>query len=144
MPRWAHAALQHQDRIAEELLRHLEAEGTRQRWAQGLEGARDAWIWAEREPPVAELMGKAASEVCGAGKLEAWRVDAVASRLLGRLHLPAVQEALGCLIPQSLDPALDGVKPKGRAQAGSGPGGVALDAGQWAICMKQHDFIRSF
>ena len=58
----------------------------------------------------------------------------VAVRLRGDLHMPAVREALGCLIPEGLHPRLDGRKPKGR-----GPGavpertGVHLAAGSWKV-----------
>ena len=51
--------------------------------------------------------------------------------------MPAVKEVLGCLIPASLDPELDGVKPKGKAKASGGPGGVCLLAGRWQLDVTQ-------
>ena len=83
------------------------------------------------------LMVRAVSEVSRVGGERLAHVEAVAERLMGPYHLPAVKEALGCLIPASLHPDLDGKKPKGRAQAGGGPGGVCLKAGQWQIDVGQ-------
>ena len=59
------------------------------------------------------LMMRAVSEVSRVGRAVPARVEAVAERLMGPYHLPAVKEALGCLIPASLHPDLDGTKPKG-------------------------------
>ena len=91
---------------------------------------RDAYVWPTDDPPVSALMARAVDRVAArAGAAERPQVEGVARRLLGEYHLPAVQEALGCLIPRALDPELDGKKPKGQAAAGAGPGGVALAAG---------------
>ena len=43
--------------------------------------------------------------------------------------VPAVQESLGCLIPRNLHPAMDRVKPKGKAQAGALCASAVLVAG---------------
>ena len=122
---------------AEALICHLQAEGELQRRASGRLG-RDAYVWPTDEPPVSALMARAVDRVAArAGAAERPQVEGVARRLLGEYHLPAVQEALGCLIPRALDPELDGKKPKGQAAAGTGPGGVALAAGRWQLNISQ-------
>ena len=123
--------------IAGELLHCLEVEGKMQAQAQGLAGDKNAWLWPRQEPPIMALMLRAVSEVSSVGVERQAQVEAVAQRLMGPYHLPAVKEALGCLIPASLHPDLDGTKPKGRAQAGGGPGGVCLKAGQWQVDVGQ-------
>ena len=99
--------------IAKELLQCLDVEGKLQARAQGLEGNKDAWVWGRQEPPITALMARAVSEVGRAGESLRAQVEAVGERLLGKYHLPAVKEALGCLIPAALSPELDGKKPKG-------------------------------
>ena len=110
--------------MAEQLMACLENVGKLRRSAQGREGDKDAWLWPQQEPPIVALMEKAVSEVGGGQGARRARVEAVARRLLSEYHLPAVKEALGCLIPVGLHPDLDGTKPKGKVQPGSGPGGV--------------------
>ena len=94
--------------IAKELLQCLDVEGKLQARAQGMEGNKDAWVWGRQEPPITALMARAVSEVGRAGESLRAQVEAVGERLLGKFHLPAVKEALGCLIPAALSPELDG------------------------------------
>ena len=59
---------------------------------------------------------------------------AVAGRLRQEVHMPAVREALGCLIPEGLHPRLDGRKPKGKYPGGVPERtGVHLTAGSWKV-----------
>ena len=88
--------------MAEELLSSLGVEGKLQARSQRLEGDKDAWLWPGQEPPIMALMARVVAEVCGVGKGSREHVEAVAERLMGTFHLPAVREALGCLIPGSL------------------------------------------
>ena len=69
------------------------------------------------------------------GRMRLWK--RVAERLRGPLHEPAVREALGCLIPEWLDPRLDNKKPKGktgwvRGADGCALGGRHLESGRWS------------
>jgi hypothetical protein len=57
----------------------------------------------------------------------------VSKRLLGPWHLPAVQEALGCLIPASLDARHDGKRPRGKTHAMPSSMGAVLHAGSWKV-----------
>ena len=66
-------------------------------------------------------MAEAVDRVCEAG-LGRELVCRIAERLLGRWHLPAVREALQCLIPEWLDSALDG-KQRKTVRAESRPSG---------------------
>ena len=76
----------------------------------------DAYLW-EGVPDYAAFLDNAAKEV------GAWSADPVAEvaacrvvkdRLLTDLHLPAVQEALGALIPEWLHPSQDDPKKRGK------------------------------
>ena len=57
----------------------------------------------------------------------------VAERLLGRMHLPAVRQTLGCLIPAELHPSLDGRQRRGKARPRGVPGGVKMRASHWQV-----------
>jgi hypothetical protein len=43
--------------LAEELLKHVRAEGDLQRSAAGMGGDEDAWIWGDSRPPIEEALG---------------------------------------------------------------------------------------
>ena len=49
------------------------------------------------------------------------------------LHMPAVKEALGCLIPREFNPRLDNQALKGKAVPSGPAGGVNLMAGRWNL-----------
>ena len=78
----------------------------RQERGQAQQGV-NAWPWPPAGPDVVGEMAVAAERVIDAG-FDAELVRAVAERLQGPLHLPAVREALQCLIPEWLDSSLDG------------------------------------
>jgi hypothetical protein len=97
-----------------------------------LRGDDDAWLYPDTdEPPVDEELGIAVEEVVEASGRDFAIVLAVAERLKEPWHLPAVREAMGCLIPPGLHRRLDGVKPKGKAQAGAVCASPVLVAGGW-------------
>ena len=116
--------------MAEELLRWLKARGDRERAAlsqTGMATDRDAWLWPGTTPDYVALLDEACDH-CGRrpddGGSPAVRAEksvwlAVANRLLGERHMPAVREALGALIPEALHPRLDGRKPRGKPGAGA-------------------------
>jgi hypothetical protein len=120
--------------LAKRLLGHMQVETARARRRAGLDGDEDAWPWDDVSvPPVDEQFQLALAKECparGAAHEEAARV---CERLRDPLHMPAVLEAIGCLIPKSLHRSLDGVKPRGKAQAGAAMGAPTLQAGTWKL-----------
>jgi len=81
----------------------------------GMPVGEDAHIWPEGEPDLRSKLEEAvllvaADSQCGQEDIGAFRE--VADRLMHELHVPALREALGCLIPAALHPRLDGRKPK--------------------------------
>ena len=86
----------------------------------------NAWPWPPAGPDVVGEMAVAAGRVVEAG-FDAERVRVVAERLQGPLHLPAVREALQCLIPEWLGSCLDG-RQKKTARGDSDRVGVKLSA----------------
>ena len=131
--------------LADLLLRHLEGKAATEREALGMAGDHDAWPWKNEEPPVARFMAAAVHEVGGEEPHRRERAMRVAERLQAPtafddgsevyLHMPAVKEALGCLIPKWLHPRLDGRPLKGKAQPSDPAGGVHLEAGRWRVSM---------
>ena len=121
--------------VADRLLRQLAVEGSLRRSAARLHAHQDpdALIWGSEEIPYEDLLLKAAREVAAGDEAFQKVCIAVSARLLGVYHLPAVQEALGCLIPPELDPKQDGKKPKGKQLSADVPSGVTLDAGGWKV-----------
>ena len=65
-------------------------------------------------------------------------VEHVAGRLQSELHMPAVKEALGCLIPLDLHDSYDSAKGRQKKMLGQDDG-VYLKAGKWRInvCLEQ-------
>ena len=57
---------------------------------------------------------------------------AVAERLQSDLHMPAVREALQCLIPEWLDPSLDDKQRKG-PRSDADRVGIKLSCKGWAV-----------
>jgi len=129
--------------IAEKLLLRLEARAARERSDQGMDGDMDAWPWGEREPPIAEAMAAAVRDFAGGDPLLLERAMRVAERMQAPtrlddgsdvyLHMPAIKEALGCLIPRDLHPRLDGKTLKGKLAPSAPAGGVYLQAGRWNV-----------
>ena len=120
--------------IADRLLAGLKAVGDDRRRTQGRQGDHDAWLWDDEAPCLASLMKEqVARTLVGMNPGEVDRVQGVAERLLGPLHVDRVMEVLGCLIPKSLHPCWDGKKPRGKAGAAVGPVGVYVHAGTWRV-----------
>ena len=92
----------------------------------------DAHIWPDGEPSFDELLAAEVRELGGDDASRVTFLTGVAQRLRGELHMPAVREALGCLIPESLHPRLDGKKPRG-VKGDAERVGVHLEAGRWAL-----------
>ena len=120
---------------AEELLKGLRAKGQLQRAAISHSGKpcdEDAHIWPDGEPSFDALLGKEVKEL---GREDASRVTflaGVAQRLRGELHMPAVREARGCLIPEKLHGRLDDKKARG-VKGDVERVGVHLEAGRWTV-----------
>ena len=106
----------------------------------------EAYLWPEGEPAYKDILLGACREVLASGQGatdpdgylgEASRAayNAVALRLLSDLHMPAVKEALGALVPADLHPLLDKATQRGkkRATAGAGRIGVHLHACGWRV-----------
>ena len=86
-------------------------------------------------------MAVAAERVIEAG-FDAELVRAVAERLQGPLHVPAVREALQCLIPEWLDSSLDGKQGK-TARGGPDRVGVKLSAKAWGVDVSTESVLRA-
>ena len=100
--------------------------------ATGRPSDEDAWVWPNGEPAFDNLFAEQAEEISMGDQLEKLALITVAERLRGELHMPAVREALGCLIPEELHPRLDGKKPR-TAKGDAERVGVTLSAGQWKV-----------
>ena len=109
---------------AEQILRRLKARGDLERASllrSGRPTGPDAWLWPPEGPDYDALMAEACAAVGpppddGSAEACAERsaLLCVAERLRGEYHMPDVREALGALIPEELNPRLDGRKPRGR------------------------------
>ena len=81
--------------------------------ADGCSRLPHTWPWAAACPDVATEVATAVARVRETSVFDESLLLAVAERLQSSLHLPAVREALRCLIPGWLDPALDDKQRKG-------------------------------
>ena len=131
---------------AEALLKVLRAGGARELEAARLERGRvrpseDAWPWPPAGPDVAGEVRAAVGLVCEDGR-DADLVRAVAERLQGELHLPAVREALRCLIPEMLDSTLDGQQKKA-PRGDVDRVGVKLSAKGWGVDVSAESVLRA-
>ena len=79
---------------------------------------KEAWLWPNEEPDLVGEFRRAIDAVAGEDDGLRERCAKVRGRLLGALYLPAVEEALGCLIPEGLHPRLDD-KRRNRAEPGA-------------------------
>ncbi len=134
--------------VAEKLLEGLRAVGGAQRVRLARDGRpvdADAWLWPEGEPDFEALLNEEVRRFgSGGAALRAVRLDQVTSvseRLCGDLHMPAVREALGCLVPADLHPSLDGRKPKGGLAGGVARAGISLSAGKWNVDVSEEQRI---
>ena len=76
------------------------------------------------------------------GLFDAELVRGVAERLQGSLHMPPVREALQCLIPEWLDPSLDG-KQRKAARGDPDRVGVKLSAKGWGVDVSTESVLRA-
>ena len=60
----------------------------------------DVYLWGTEEVPYVSALQEACQIVSRSDSARMSICEHVAKRLLGPLHLPAVQKALGCLIPE--------------------------------------------
>ena len=102
----------------------------------------DAHLWPEGEPDFENLLQRIARELAGGDDVELQMLRKVADRLLhdsvpqyGALHMPAVREALGCLIDEDLHWRGDNKQPKGRKRVSDGVEryGVYVSADKWRV-----------
>ena len=107
--------------LADKLLAVLRARGQMEVQAACLERGKanpteDTWPWAAAGPDVAAEVAAAVARVRETSRADDALLVSVAERLQDKLHLPAVREALRCLIPEWLDPALDDKTAEGPAR----------------------------
>ena len=129
---------------AEALLVSLRVRGQLQRASQSASGRptdEDAYIW-DADPDFDGLLGEVAREVAQGDDAVLEFHEAVAQRLRGELHMPAVRSALGCLIPEGLHPRLDGKKPR-RERGGDLRVGVHLEADRWKLDVSEETALAS-
>ena len=132
------------------LLENLRVEREQQRARLRQLGRRtdaDAFLWPEGEPDYGRLLATAGVELSGAAGdadgAERRAFQEVEGRLLNELHLPAVKEALGALIPEDLHPWQD--DPKRRGKKGAVPAervGVTLQANGWGVSVFTEEKLR--
>ena len=107
--------------VAGALLAGLRSVGAEQRARLAVGGRQpdaNAWLWPDGEPSFDARFREQVSLYARGDVAREERAACVARRLQGELHLPAVREALGCLIPPSLHQRGDGQKPKGDVLSG--------------------------
>ena len=104
--------------VADALLAELKARGRKELDAARHERGKanptqDTWPWAAAGPDIPVEVAAAVARVRKTSSVDAGLLLPVAGRLQAKLHLPAVMEALQCLIPGWLGPALDDKQRKG-------------------------------
>ena len=101
----------------------------------------DAWAWPPAGPDIAAEVAAAERRVVQEGG-DANLTHAVAERLQGEWHLPAVREALQRLIPEVLGPALDNLQAKAK-RADPVKVGASLAAKCWPVDVSAEGVLRS-
>jgi ATP-dependent DNA helicase PIF1 len=109
----------------------------------------EAYLW-EQEPDYGKLLDDAVEEVSGhtaahvSAESERGALIVVAKRLRNELHLPAVKEALGALIPEDLHPALDDPKKRGKKKGAIAAERVSVDlrACGWRVSVFIEEALR--
>ena len=107
-----------------------------------------------QEPPIAGSMAAAVRDVAGGDPELDERAMRIAVRLQAPtrlpdgtdvyLHMPAVKEAMACLIPRDLHSRLDDKALKGKLAPSAPAGGVNLQAGRWQISVSdEHDLYEN-
>ena len=79
----------------------MEAKGELQRSAirgAGLPCDVNAYLWPREEPAFDALLAAEVEELARGDSTKVEFLTGIAQRLRGELHMPAVREALGCLI----------------------------------------------
>ena len=132
--------------VAERLLVVLKARGRRELQAARFERGKvnateDTWPWPPAGPDVAGEVAAAVAQLRVGGVHGALLVT-VAGRLQSEMHMPAVREALQCLIPEWRDPVLDGLQKKGGA-ADPERVGVKLAALGWSVDVSVETKLRA-
>ena len=129
-------------KIAGEIIGKLQDETIKSRSALRCEGDPDAYLWPVESILFDKFMAEAVRDIAGTDSVLLARAELVAERLLGPLHMPAVLEALGCLIPVELHPVHNGKKP-GKGQPGREVPemGVNLMAGTWGISVFEEQMM---
>ena len=126
--------------IAEGLLKCLRAYASSQRARMGsrVPDDDDAYLWLDEAPAVGAMVQKAAAELAAERGIELGLCQCVAGRMQSELHMPAVKEALGCLIPADLHSTLDAKSARHR-KMGDVHSEVFLAAGKWRVnvCLEQ-------
>ena len=129
---------------AENLIRRLQTQGSLQRASVRLRGGpidEDADVWPDGVD-VARQLALAVQEEAR-GDEERLFLEGVAVRLQQPYHMPALREALGCLIPEHLHPRLDGKKPRGIHREGCAHIGVHLEADRWRVDVSEEACLQS-
>ena len=120
--------------MAERLLKGLEAARATQRAAFEREGVRvdaDKWIWPGAAPDCEVYLHQEAERLAAGCATTQAAYERVVRKLMDRdeqgnagpfLHLAAVKEALGCLIPEALHKDLDARVAKGLILGVGSPG----------------------
>jgi hypothetical protein len=109
---------------ADQLLVELSEVATSRRLNMGLSNDAsdmDVYLWSEAEPDFKSELLRAAGTIAGTNTAQLNSYKLVVDKLMHetilpndhrvQLHMPALREALGCLIPPALHPTLDGKKP---------------------------------
>jgi len=102
----------------------------------------NAYFW-EEEPDCRNLLEEAADELGATCEAERQAYRSVVDRLLNDLHMPAVKEALGILIPEDLHDDLD--DPKKRAKKRGVPAEkvtVELKISGWGLSVFKAEALR--
>ena len=108
-------------------LRRAELQGS------GLLVDEDTYLWTGGEPDFDKLLADEVERLAGTDVARVAFLTAVAQRLRGELHMPAVRATLGCLIPEELHPRLDKSKARRSKGAGAERVGVHLEADRWRV-----------
>ena len=133
--------------VADALLAVLAARGQTELQAARLErgkanASEDTWPWAAAGPDVATEVATAVARVRETLVFDESLLLAVAERLQSSLHLPAVREALRCLIPEWLDLALDDKQRKG-PRSDADRVGVKIACKGWGVDVSAESVLRT-
>ena len=128
------------------LLNVLRARARRELEAARLERGKarqteDTWPWLPVGPDIPGGVAAAVTRVCEDG-VGADLARRVAERLQSDLHLPALREALSCLVPEALDSLLDDQQKKA-LRGDADRVGVKLSAKGWGVDVSTEAVLRA-